>query len=129
MSAARPLVARRGLALSLLAGRVLHGLRFNVTPRDPVMLASVGGICLSATRLPPEKVAKLSQQNLPGRLVREQEMIAARQRNEPRSSDVCCEQAPLVERDRGVAFAMKDDRGHLDVGEPRRGRQCARTLP
>jgi len=30
-----------GLALSALAGRVLEGLLFNVTPRDPVMLATV----------------------------------------------------------------------------------------
>jgi putative ABC transport system permease protein len=30
-----------GLALSLLAGRLLEGLLFNVTPRDPVVLATV----------------------------------------------------------------------------------------
>ena len=30
-----------GLALSIAAGRLLQGLLFNVTPRDPVMLALV----------------------------------------------------------------------------------------
>jgi ABC-type antimicrobial peptide transport system permease subunit len=59
-----------GLALSMLAGRLLEGLLFNVTPRDPTMLALVS---ISVT------IAMLAACYIPGRrAVRVDPMIALR---------------------------------------------------
>ena len=49
--------------------------------------------------------------------MREQEMIAARQRHKPRSGDVRREQASLVEGDSGFVLAVEDNRRHLNTAE------------
>src|SRR5829696_2922973 len=67
--------------------------------------------------LPPEKLAELPQHDLPGRFLFEQEMIAARERYEPRSRDAGREQTPLVEGHDRIALTMQHDTGGLDVGE------------
>jgi putative ABC transport system permease protein len=52
-----------GLALSLLAGRLLEGLLFNVTPRDPVMLVvvsvSVAVAMLAACYIPGRRAVRV----------------------------------------------------------------------
>jgi putative ABC transport system permease protein len=52
-----------GLALSLLAGRLLEGFLFNVTPRDPLMLAivsiSVAIAMLAACYIPGRRAVKV----------------------------------------------------------------------
>jgi ABC-type antimicrobial peptide transport system permease subunit len=59
-----------GLGLSILAGRLLEGLLFNVAPRDPVMLAIVS---VTVT------VAMLAACYIPGRrAVRADPMLALR---------------------------------------------------
>jgi putative ABC transport system permease protein len=52
-----------GLGLSMFTGRLLQGLLFNVTPRDPLMLAivctGVAGATLAACLLPGRRAVRV----------------------------------------------------------------------
>jgi hypothetical protein len=81
----------------------------------------------SARVVPAEKHPKLPQQDLPGRLVIEQEMVPARERNDSRPRYACGKQASFMEGHDNLALAMQGDGGSVDVGEDVRAGSRAAT--